>query len=285
MRYIFRLFKTPSFLFGFIVFFGIISMALLAPIVSSKVDVLSIGLYDSSQSPSLDHILGTNSYGQDVFSRLLFGLRSSLFVGLLSAIIATFLGTIVGLVSGYKGGKLDDILSGFTNLFTVLPSFFVIILVSSVLEKRSLLLFSLIIGFITWSWTARAVRVQVAAIKTKEHISIAKLNGFGTLSILIRQILPYMASYVFMAFIVQMATGILNEAAISMIGLGPYDTVTLGMILNDAYNNESIINGAWWVFLPATFAITLLQFSLYIMNSSLESFFNPRLVVSKGGKH
>jgi peptide/nickel transport system permease protein len=124
---------------------------------------------------------------------------------------------------------------------------------------------------------ARAVRAQAASLRSSDHVSLAKLNGYGLISILVRQILPYIGSYIFMTFAIQIATGILNEAAISMIGLGPYDTVTLGNILNDAQHNEAVLNGIWWNFIPATIIITMLQFSMFSMNTSLEKVFNPKL--------
>ncbi|MBD3242277.1 MAG: ABC transporter permease subunit, partial [Chitinivibrionales bacterium] len=136
---------------------------------------------------------------------------------------------------------------------------------------------ALIIGATTWTWTARAVRAQAASLRTREHVDLARLNGFGTFSILVLQILPYILSYVFMAFIMQMATGILSEAAISMLGLGPYDTITLGLILNFAQQNEALVNGNWWVFLPAAALISLITFALYLVNTAMEGVFNPRL--------
>lgn len=277
-----KLFTSPGFLFGFIGFTAVILFALTAPLFFDMSDALEIGRFDARLAPSPEHILGTNAWGQDSLTRLAFGIRSSLYVGLVSAILATIVGTVVGIVAGYKGGTVDEVLTSITNLFVVIPSFLVIILVSSALEKRSLSLVAIIIGAISWSWVARAVRAQASSLRNREHVSLAKMNGYGMWSILLRQILPYIGSYIFMSFVVQMATGIMNEAAVSMIGLGPYDTVTLGMILNDAQHNEAILNGAWWDFLPATICITLLQFSLFSMNSAMETVFNPRLRKSKG---
>jgi len=90
-------------------------------------------------------------------------------------------------------------------------------------------------------------------------------------------IMPYLLSYIFMVFILQTATGILSEASISMLGLGPYDSISLGNILNDAIKNEALTDGAWWAFMPAVVLITVIVFALYIINTSLEGVFNPRL--------
>ena len=135
-----------------------------------------------------------------------------------------------------------------TNLFIVIPQFVVLILVSSSMEEgRSLSLIALLIGLTTWTWSARAVRAQASSLKSRDHISLAKVNGAGTFKIVSMHILPYLLSYVFMVFIMQTASGILSEAAISMIGLGPFDTVSLGTILNQAMRNEALTDGAWWL--------------------------------------
>src|SRR5690606_36222363 len=116
-----------------------------------------------------------------------------------------------------------------------IPSLVVLILLSSSFEQgRSLTLIALIIGGTTWTWTARAVRAQSASVSARDHVSLARINGYGTLGIIALHILPYLLSYLFMVFILQTATGILTEASLSMLGLGPHDSISLGRILNEA---------------------------------------------------
>jgi len=109
------------------------------------------------------------------------------------------------------------------------------------------------------------------------RIALARINGDGTFAILLKHILPYLASNVFMVFIIQVASGILSESAISMLGLGPLDTQSLGIILNDAKANGALGDGIWWGIFPATILITTIAFSLYLINTSMEGVFNPRL--------
>ncbi len=228
--------------------------------------------------PSRAHFLGTDHLGRDMFALLVTGLRSSLFVGFLAGPVATVLGTLIGVFGGYVGGWVDDVLTVATNLFLVIPSLIVLILLSSSLEKgRSLALIALIIGCSTWTWSARAVRAQASSLRARDHVALARMNGYGTLGIVVLHILPYLLSYVFMVFILQAAEGILAEASISMLGLGPYDSVSLGKILNEAIRNEALTDGAWWAFAPAMALITCIAFSLYVVNTSMEEVFNPRL--------
>ncbi len=276
MKLLMNLLKSPSFLFGTIIFFGTILVALLAPFFYNIDIVTRVGM--PYMPPSREHLLGTNHLGVDMLSLLIKGLGSSLYVGFLAGIIATVTGTFLGLYGGFKGGWQDDFITLITNLFLVIPSFVVLILISSSLkEGRSLALIAGIIGFTTWTWSARAVRAQSSSLKSRDHIALARVNGDGTLRIVLVQILPYLASYVFMVLIMQIASGILSESAISMIGLGPYDTISLGTILNEAMKNEALTDGAWWAFIPAMVLITVIVYALYVINTSMEGVFNPRL--------
>jgi len=135
----------------------------------------------------------------------------------------------------------------------------------------------LVLGITSWPWTARAVRAQSLSLRNREHVDIARLNGVSTVEIIIREIMPYLLSYIFMAFILQVATGILNEAGISMLGLGPSNIVSLGTMLSWALLFESVRSGAWWAFVPPAITIALITFSLYFMNSGMDELFNPKL--------
>lgn len=271
-----RLLRSPSFVCGCTLFFGTLLLGLLGPLLL-RLDVEQrVGL--AYMAPFPGHWLGTDHLGIDMLSLLLHGLRASLYVGLVAGTVATVLGTAIGLYGGYKGGLIDDLLTSVTNLFLVIPTLIVLILLSSSLEEgRSLSLIALLIGCTTWTWTARAVRAQAASLRARDHVALARINGFGTARIVLLHIMPYLLSYIFMVFILQTASGILAEASISLLGLGPYDSISLGKILNEAIQNEALTDGAWWAFAPATLLITVIAFSLYIINTSMESVFNPRL--------
>jgi peptide/nickel transport system permease protein len=276
MQLVKGLFKLPAFLLGLFLFAGTLALALIGPLVM-HLDVKNrVGT--PYMAPSSAHWLGTDHLGLDMVSMLVMGLRASLYVGFLAGLVATVIGTLIGVYGGYKGGLLDDILTAGTNLFLVIPSLIVLILLSSSMDEgRSLTLIALILGCTTWTWSARAVRAQSSSLRARDHVALARINGFSTFQIVTEQILPYLLSYVFMVFILQTATGILSEATISMLGLGPYDSVSLGKILNDAKMNEALTGGAWWAFMPAMFLVTVIVFSLYVINTAMEGVFNPRL--------
>ena len=221
--------------------------------------------------------LGTDNFGRDVFTQLMYGTRTSLLIGFLAGIVATAIGLVIGTVAGFRGGNTEEGLMAITNVMLTIPSIVILILISLALNNRSLIVMGFIIGVVSWPWTARAVRAQTSSLKMREHVDIARLAGAGTLQIIVWEIIPFMLSYVVMAFVLQLSAGILQEATLSMLGLGPSDTVSLGIMLQWALLWESVRTGAWWAFVPPALLLTLIAFSLLLLQASIDEIFNPRL--------
>ncbi len=226
-------------------------------------------------------ILGTDNFGRDVLTELLDATKTSLRVGLIAGVVATLIGLFLGLLSGYLGGMVDNIITFVTNLFTVIPSFILLILISYSVGQaaRGVNLVATIIGLTSWTWTTRSVRSQVISLRNRDHVNLSKLSGHSMMRIVLTDILPYIASYVVMAFILQISSGILAEAQLSMLGLGPSTstTATLGLMMNWANLYAAPLNGSWWAYFPVVIMIALISFSLNLMNTGLDQIFNPQL--------
>jgi peptide/nickel transport system permease protein len=225
--------------------------------------------------------LGTNSFGRDVLTELVKATGVSLQIGFVAGIIATLIGLTLGLLGGYVGGLADDTTMFATNLFTVIPTIVLLILISFSIgqERRGAFTIAVVIGLTSWVWTARAVRAQVISLRNRDHVNLSKLSGHSIVHIILTDILPYIASYVVMALILQISTAILAEAGLSILGLGPKTTEvpTLGLMLNWALIYQAPILGKWWAYLPVIVAIVLITFSMNLMNTGLDQVFNPAL--------
>jgi len=225
--------------------------------------------------------LGTNSFGRDVLTELVKATSVSLQIGFVGGIIATLIGLTLGLLGGYVGGLADDTTMFATNLFTVIPTIVLLILISFSIgqEKRGAFTIAVVIGLTSWVWTARAVRAQVISLRNRDHVNLSKLSGHSIVHIILTDILPYIASYVVMALILQISTAILAEAGLSILGLGPKTTEvpTLGLMLNWALIYQAPILGKWWAYLPVIVTIVLVTFSMNLMNTGLDQVFNPAL--------
>jgi peptide/nickel transport system permease protein len=167
------------------------------------------------------------------------------------------------------------------NLFTVIPTFVLLILISFSIgqERRGPITIAVVIGFTNWVWTTRAVRAQVISLRNRDHVNLSKLSGHSIAYIIVMDILPYIASYVVMALILQISAGILTEAGLSILGLGPRTTVvpTLGLMMNWAMIYQAQILGKWWAYFPVIVVIALIAFSMNLMNTGLDQIFNPAL--------
>jgi peptide/nickel transport system permease protein len=225
--------------------------------------------------------LGTDNFGRDVLTELVKATVVSLQIGLVAGTIATLIGLALGLLGGYIGGWVDDVIMFITNLFTVIPGIVLLILISFSIgqEKRGAVTIAVVIGFTAWVWTARAVRSQVISLRNRDHVNLSKLSGHSIVHIIISDILPYIASYVVMAFILQISSAILAEASLSILGLGPRtsDVPTLGLMMNWAMIYQAEILGKWWAYFPVLLVIALITFSMNLMNTGLDQVFNPAL--------
>jgi peptide/nickel transport system permease protein len=267
---------SPRFLFGVVLVLLVVGFGVLGPTIFDKHQPMRIVglLYDP---PSANAWLGTDNFGRDVFAQLMHGTRTSLSIGLIAGTTAILIGVLIGTVAGYVGGMTEEILMAITNIVITIPGIVILILLSIAFQQRSVIIMGIIIGVVGWPWTARAVRAQTSSLRTREHVDIARLSGTGTLGLIIGEIIPYMLSYVVMAFILQLSSAILAEAALSMLGLGIDRGISLGVMLQWALLWESVRTGAWWAFVPPTFLLTIIAFSLLLLQSSVDEIFNPRL--------
>jgi len=225
--------------------------------------------------------LGTDNFGRDVLTELVSATGTSLKIGLVAGLVATTIGLILGLLAGYIGGLVDDGIMFVTNIFTVIPTFVLLILVTFSVgqEYRGAMTIAVLIGLTSWVWTTRAVRAQVISLRHRDHVNLSKLSGHSTTRIILLSILPFIASYVIMALILQISTAILAEAALSILGLGPRTTEvpTLGLMMNWAMIYSAHLMGKWWAYFPVLLVIALIAFSLNLMNTGLDQVFNPAL--------
>ncbi|MFN8519257.1 MAG: ABC transporter permease [Chloroflexota bacterium] len=228
-------------------------------------------------APNQAYPFGTTTFGQDVLSQFVHGMGATLLVGLLGGGLAAIVGMTIGFVAGYKGGWVDEVLTMITNIVLVIPTLVVLLLISAYLQVRGLAVEAIFIGLTSWPWAARAIRAQTFSLASREFVDLARLSGAGTRQVIVREIAPNMASYLFMTFILLFGGAILIAATIEFIGLGPTDGISLGLMMNNAVRWSALPLGLWWWFIPPGLAITAVVGSLYVMNVGLDEVFNPRL--------
>lgn len=224
---------------------------------------------------SLNHLLGTTFYGQDVFSQLILGTRQTILVGFTSAILIGLIGTNIGLISGYFGGLVDDILMRITDFFYAIP-FLPFMMVVVALIDRSLPVIIAAMAFVFWRTAARVVRAQILTLKTRPYILAARASGASHTRIMYVHLLPNIIPLSFLYLIFGAAWAILTESSLSFIGLGDPNHLSWGLMLNQAFVTGSIRYAWWWVIPPGA-ALMILLVGLYFIGRGFEERVNPRL--------
>lgn len=228
--------------------------------------------------PSRTHLFGTTLMGRDVFTAVVYGLRSTFVIGFVGGTIATLVGLVIGFFAGYYGGRFaDEALMMLTNIFLVIPTLALLIILAAYLPYRGILTESIIVGLTAWPWTARAVRAQTLSIKSQEYVNLSRISALKVFRILKEDIAANMFSYVFMVYILQFSGAILAAVSLEFLGLGPTRGVSLGLVIQNAVHWNAVQLGLWWWAIFPGLVLTILIVSLYFINTGLDEVFNPRL--------
>jgi peptide/nickel transport system permease protein len=276
----FRFVRNPKAAIG-VVIFGIYALfAIIGPWVAPYNP--SARGNDLVQGPSAQHWFGTTHLGQDVFSQVLVGTRGVMFVGVLSALVATVLSVIVGVTAGYMGGWVEEVLSALSNVILVLPALLLIIIITSALQGAGDWLVTLIIGFTSWAWGARVLRAQTLSLRQRDYVEAARASGEKTWRIIVFEILPNLTAVIASSFVGTVIFAVMTEITLAFIGIGGGSDWNWGTILFWAQSQQALDQGAWWWFVPAGLAIAILGTSLSLINFGIDEFVNPRLRDSGG---
>ena len=260
---------------GIVVFTGIVAAALAAPLLAQNSPTDLVGL--PGQPPNHDFWFGTTDQGYDVFSQVVWGARTSLTVAAVAAITSTVIATVLGLLAAYSGGWIDDVINLITNIFLVIPTLPLLIVISAFVPTRGPVIMILILGFTTWAIEARILRSQAMSIVNRDFVLAAKVAGEGTWGIIWREVMPNMISRIAAGFVFVFYGSIIFAAGLEFLGFGDVNGTSWGVILYWAQNNSTVLQGAWWHFVFPGVAIALTVAALVFINYGVDELANPRL--------
>ncbi len=248
-------------------------LALFAPFIAPY-DPNAINPIASLEAPSASHFFGTDDLGRDLFSRMLYGARISLFVGFVAVSISSFIGIIIGLCAGYFGGIIDEALMRFVDVMLCFPSFFLILAVITFLEPNVFTIMS-VIGLTSWMGVARLVRAETLSMKQREFISASRIAGASSLRVLIIHILPNVLAPVLVSMTLGIAGAILVESSLSFLGIGVQPPeASWGNILLEGKN---VLEIAPWISLYPGLAIVITVLGYNLLGEALRDWLDPRL--------
>ncbi len=267
-----KLLKNRFALTGLTVITLLVVVALFAPVISPYTPSEQ-NVFERLQAPSLTHVFGTDDLGRDVFTRMIFGARISLAVGFISVFIILVIGTFLGIVSGYYGGKIDYIIMRFTDIVLCFPTFFLIILVIAFIEPN-IYNVMIVIGVTSWPGLARLVRAEVLSLKEREFILVSKMMAISNIKIFFVHILPNIISPLMVYSSLAIGGAILTESALSFLGLGVQPPMpSWGQILT---SGKDYIYMAWWLSLFPGIAILVTVLAFNLVGEAIRDIFDPK---------
>jgi peptide/nickel transport system permease protein len=229
--------------------------------------------------PSWQHLLGLDDGGIDMVTLLIWGLRISLVVGFAATFVSMVIGGTVGVVAGYFGGGIDTVLMRITDYFLVIPDVPLMIVVAAIWGP-SLFHIIIVIGILLWTSTARVIRAQVKSVRERVYVKRARALGASHTRIVVRHVLPQVAPLLIASTVLTIAVAIFDETALAFLGLSDPSAISLGRIIENAFERAAISTGAWWAIVPPGVLVALLILACSLVGGALEDALNPRLRVA-----
>ena len=267
--------KNKKSLFGILILAFFFTVTLLADTLAPVAPQRMVGR--PHDPPSEKYVLGTTRQGQDVFSQMVHGTGTTLRVGFVTGSIVMIVAIAMGLTAGFVGGFVDELLSLITNIVLVIPGLPLILVIASLIDNPGPDTIILVLSLIGWAYGARVLRSQTLALRHAEFVEAARVSGEPLWRIVVVEILPNMTSLVVSSWIGAVLYAILAYAGLEFIGLGNPNSITWGTILYWAQNNQALLTGAWWTFIPPGIAISLVGLALILINYGIDEITNPRL--------
>ena len=266
---------------GLVILGLMVLVALFSPLIvhaiGGGIDPVELAAYERWQVPGPGHLLGTDQFGRDVFAMVVSALAVSLQIGAIAGLISTVVGVIVAFVAGYKGGWIDNVLSTFTGILLVIPTFPLLIALSAYAKNVSLFQVGVMISIFSWPFAAKTIRSQVLSLRSRPYVDLARVSKARDLEIIATELLPNLLPFIGVGFASSALGAIFGLVGLEVIGLGPGGVIDLGQIIFNAINTGALTLGAWPMFVVPIVLLTLLFAALNMINIGLEEVYNPRL--------
>jgi len=260
-----------------VVIFGVFTVWAAFPQLFTSVTDPQLRAYDVSLPPSREHLLGTTAFGQDIFAQLVYGTRQSLLIAIVAGAFATVLSVLVGVSAGYLGGLGDGALSLFTDVFLVIPTFPLIIILATYAGKGSISVVIAVLVITGWSYGARQLRSQTLSLRNRDFLEAARVRGERRFYIIIVEVLPTMTSLIVANFLGAALYAVLTAAGLQFLGLGDPSSNSWGTMLYWAQSQSALQTGqVWWAIAPGL-CVALLGASFALLNYAFDEISNPAL--------
>jgi peptide/nickel transport system permease protein len=276
------LFKDYRFCFSFGVLMIILILAFLSMFSPYDPTLWNVVMKDTP--PSAEHLLGTDSNGQDIFWQATYAVRNSLIISIIAAMVSRVIAILVGMVAGYRGGMTDRVLMFISDSLLVIPLFLIMVMLAMLVrEYMNLVILGLMLSVFGWAWDARVIRSLILSLREREFTQTAVLSDTGTVKLVLKEYMPFAMPLIFSTLINNISWAIGLEMTLAILGLVNINIPTLGTMLNWAIYYQSILLGRWWWVLTPVVLSLFLFIALYWLSVSISEYLDPRTRVQRVG--
>jgi peptide/nickel transport system permease protein len=275
-----RVLHSPRWNGSLIIGLTIVAAVLLLSLVGARFVDAANGIFGAvlaSQSPSAEHVLGTDSQGRDVLTMLVLGTPQTLRIGLIAGLVGVTIGLICGLVAGYLGGPVDAVIRVLSDTLMTVPGIAILLVIAINVGHMTVELMGLTVAALSWMYPPRQIRAQVLSIRERPYVAVARANGASEFEIIFSEVMPNLLPYIAASFVGATSAAMLASVGLEALGLGTNDVHTLGTMIYWAQKYSAVLRGQWWWFGPPIGMIALIFIGLFFISAGIDRFANPRL--------
>jgi peptide/nickel transport system permease protein len=268
--------RNPSLLAGIGLLLVIVAFVVVGAFKTNPDDAKPLS-FRPSQPPSAEHWLGTDRLGKDILAVMVEGTPKTIRIGLIAGTIGVLIGTLLAFFSGYYGGWFDTLTRSTVDILRTVPSLLVLIVIAISVGKMSIEQMALTVSVLAWLDPTRVLRAQVLVLKRQAYVELARFTGMSGPEIIIKELMPNLMPYIVSTFVLSVTSAVFASLGLEALGLGPFESNTLGMTIYWNIWYGSLLNGWWWWWAPPIIVIVLLFVGLFLISQGLDEWANPRL--------
>lgn len=269
--------RNPNLLIGIGLLLVIVLFVVIGSIKTKPEDAKPLS-FRPSQPPSAEHWLGTDRLGKDILAVMVEGTPKTFRIGLIAGTIGVVIGTLLAFFSGYYGGWFDTVTRSTVDILRTVPPLVVLIIIAiSIQTKMTIGQMALTVSVLTWLDPTRVLRAQVLVLKRQAYVELARFTGMSGPEIIVKEMMPNLMPYIVSTFVLSVTSAVFASLGLEALGLGPFESNTLGMTIYWNIWYGSLLNGWWWWWSPPIIVIVLLFVGLFLISQGLDEWANPRL--------
>lgn len=269
-------FRNVMLSIGLTMIIGMGLIAVIGPLVVDQ-DLARIGAFSTRQEPSISNLLGTQSQGRDVLTVLILALPNTLRVGVMAGSIGLAIGVFLGLLAGHVGGWVDNVIRVAADTVIIIPAIAILVLIAVNVGTMTVEIMALAVASLAWMGSTRTIRAQTLSLTERKYVQVARMNGMGTLGIIVRELMPNLLPYIAASFVGAVSGSMLATVGLEALGLGPQNTFTLGTMIYWSQFYGAVVIGMWWWWAPPIVLIVLTFVSLLLTSAGMDRFVNTRI--------